>query len=57
MTKTTVKRISFCLTKDLEKQLNELCELLSDNKSQVIKRCINELHHFLTRKSEKRKKI
>ena len=58
--KTTVKRVSFCLTKESEKQLNELIARLGENRSQVISRCITAFHgiekridYFKMRKSER----
>lgn len=39
-----LKRTSFCFTTETKKQLEELCEVLGENKSQVITRAIQWLH-------------
>lgn len=41
---TTIRRTSFCLTKEMERQLNELKETLGENTSQVIMRAINLMY-------------
>ncbi len=44
MTATTTRRITFCLTKETERQLNELCDRLGESRSQVIVRTINNFY-------------
>jgi metal-responsive CopG/Arc/MetJ family transcriptional regulator len=45
---TTVKRVSFCLTKETQRQLDEICKLFQENRSQVIIRAIQSLYFSLT---------
>lgn len=47
MTKTTLKRTSFCSTKEMHRQLELLCETFGENKSQVISRALQLLHFSL----------
>ena len=47
MGSTTVERTSFCTTRETKRQLDALCELFGENKSQVIMRGIQMLHYSL----------
>lgn len=45
MTSTTVKRTSICLTREMLRQLNELCTAYKENPSQVMSRAILTLYN------------
>jgi predicted DNA-binding protein len=47
MQKTTMKRTSFCLTKETNRQLEDLQDKLGENSSQVITRAIHLLHYSM----------
>jgi predicted DNA-binding protein len=47
MDKTTVKRTSMCLTKETNRQLQDLKMKLGENSSQVITRAIQLLHYSM----------
>lgn len=44
---TTVKRTSFCFTKETQRQLEDLCARFGENPSQVITRSLQLLHFSL----------
>lgn len=44
---TTVKRISFCLTLEAERQLAELQTLSGENRSQVITRAVQLMYMLM----------
>lgn len=44
MNQTTVKIASFRSTREIERQLKELCDRLGENKSAVITRSIQQLY-------------
>lgn len=44
---TTVKRTSFCSTKETQRQIDDLKERLGENTSQVVTRAIQMLHYSL----------
>ena len=46
MTKTTAKRLTLCLTRETDRQLNELCDRLGESRSQAIVRCINYFYMY-----------
>lgn len=47
MSKTTVRRTSFCLTQETERQLDELCHRFGENPSQVMTRALQLIHFSL----------
>jgi hypothetical protein len=47
MKSTTVKRTSFCFTKETQRQLEDLSERFGENPSQVITRALHLLHFSL----------
>jgi len=47
MGKTTVKRTSFCLTQETNRQLEDLSERFGENPSQVMTRALQLLHFSL----------
>ncbi len=44
---TTVRRTSFCITKETQRQLEDLCRVFGENNSQVITRALQMLHYSL----------
>lgn len=38
---TTVQRIHFCVTKETQRQLNQLCNERGENRAQIIKQAID----------------
>lgn len=47
MGSTTVKRTSFCSTKETQRQIDELRTKFGENTSQVVTRAIQMLHYSL----------
>lgn len=47
MGKTTIRRTSFCLTQETQRQLDELCANFGENPSQVITRALQLIHFSL----------
>jgi len=47
MGKTTIRRTSFCLTQETQRQLDELCANFGENPSQIITRALQLIHFSL----------
>jgi hypothetical protein len=44
---TTIKRRSLCLTLEMQRQIDDLCERFGENPSQVMMRALQVLHYSL----------
>ena len=47
MSNTTIRRTSFCLTQETQRQLDDLCVKFGENQSQIITRALQLIHFSL----------